>query len=323
MRALSFRQLFAILFLAFAALLAASSLSAWVGPTASPPDENVPAPVNVGADSQIKEGGLAVDFFSVFGTQYIEDKLGINKTSPVVALHVVGSMILGNGGEVCQEVTEGGIRYNSSSNQLEVCDGSDWSAVGGASSGPGAVQYSTPGTYEFTVPTYTSLTATVKGAGSGGGGAQGASHHPSEYSYIYSHGTGGTGSAGSASSFNTSVVGNGATGGTGGGGGQYGYSAGSAGTPGTASGGTTNTTGGGAPGGSGGGYCYYGGLNGGSGAAGGNAVKTYASGDLTPGTSITVVVGTSGGGAGGSVGDYCTGGAGTSGSNGSVTISWE
>ena len=67
MRTLSFKHLFLILFAAIALLLAASVLEAWSGPTASPPQGNVAAPVNVGGVNQVKDGGLSLGALSVFG----------------------------------------------------------------------------------------------------------------------------------------------------------------------------------------------------------------------------------------------------------------
>src|SRR3989344_2383584 len=37
--------------------------AAWIGPTAAPPNENASAPINVGATSQVKSGGLGVTNF--------------------------------------------------------------------------------------------------------------------------------------------------------------------------------------------------------------------------------------------------------------------
>jgi hypothetical protein len=135
----SFRQLFIILFALFAVLLATSILFAWSGPTQSPPAGNVSAPVNIGSASspnvhQTKNDWLSVNLldtnaFTVNGSAYIQNKLGINNPNPTVALQVVGTMILGNGGELCQSVTEGAIRYNSSSKIMEYCDGSSWKTL--------------------------------------------------------------------------------------------------------------------------------------------------------------------------------------------------
>lgn len=68
-----------------------------------------------------------------------------------------------------------------------------------------------------------------------------------------------------------------------------------------------------------GGNSYYGG-----GGKGGKAVKTYSSGQLTPGAGVTITVGAGGsGGSGGAGSGAGTGGsAGSSGSAGSVAISW-
>ena len=86
---------------------------------------------------------------------------------------------------------------------------------------PGSVTFSSPGTYTFTVPVYSSLTVYSDGAG-GGGAAFG----------------GYNGNAGGNSSFNGTVIGNG------GGGGLYGATGPvSGGAAGSASGGDTNLSG--------------------------------------------------------------------------------
>lgn len=131
MSTLSTKQLFVLAFVAFCALLFTSLVYAWTGPTAAPPSNNVDAPINVGTASQIKEGVIGVDGLAVFGTTYIQTKLGINDDTPVVALDVAGTVRLGNGGEVCQAVTEGAVRYNTTSNQIEVCNGTSWGGLGG------------------------------------------------------------------------------------------------------------------------------------------------------------------------------------------------
>jgi len=94
---LSLRQLFFILTLAFCGLLAASALSAWTGPTASAPDGNVAAPVNVGTTDQVKKGGLSVNAFAAFGNAYVSGNLGIGVTNPAQKLVVTGnSWLTGN-----------------------------------------------------------------------------------------------------------------------------------------------------------------------------------------------------------------------------------
>lgn len=129
MGSLSFRQLFGVLFVSFCALLATSLVYAWTGPTAFPPGNNVDAPINVGTTSQIKDGTIGVNGLGVFGDTYIEDKLGVGVVSPVVAIETLGTLKIGSGGEVCQSVTEGAVRYNTTDNSVEFCDGVSWSSL--------------------------------------------------------------------------------------------------------------------------------------------------------------------------------------------------
>lgn len=149
------------------------------------------------------------------------------------------------------------------------------------------VSYTTAGTYTFTVPsTFQGLSVTVKGGGAGGTGCDGVG------------GPYAGGGSGGASSFNGTVIANG--------GGQF--------SDGTASGGDTNITGGGATGGVGS-YAACNGINNSQGGNGGSATKYFTSATLTPGSSVTVVVG-SGGSGGGTVFTSPNGGT------GSVSISY-
>jgi hypothetical protein len=158
----------------------------------------------------------------------------------------------------------------------------------------GSQAFTSPGTYSFTVPSFTSLTAVVDAAGGGGGGLSSA------------------GSAGGNSSFGSVVANGGAGGGVPG-----------TGADGTASGGTTNTTGGGAAGGVGtidvandkGGSTTN---SAGDGGRGGRAARTYASGGLTVGATVTVVVGAAGA-PGSGTGNTRAPAAGL---NGAVLVTW-
>ena len=67
---------------------------AWTGPTGTAPSNNVSAPINVGTTTQVKNGGLSVNALSVFGSGYVQTKLGIGTVSPVVPLQVVGNAYL-------------------------------------------------------------------------------------------------------------------------------------------------------------------------------------------------------------------------------------
>jgi hypothetical protein len=86
----SFRLSAFISLFIFGAVLGASGVYSWTGPTGTPPDGNVEAPLNVGTLSQIKDGALSVNGFSNVGSSYIEGNLGIDVTNPVQKVHVNG-----------------------------------------------------------------------------------------------------------------------------------------------------------------------------------------------------------------------------------------
>ncbi len=186
----------------------------------------------------------------------------------------------------------------------------------------GSQMYSTPGTFSFSVPIYSTLTVQVWGGGGGGAIATVAA------------------GAGGLSSFAGSVIANG-----GGGGNRFLTTSALGGAGGTASGGTTNTTGvtgstaptawgsggnggAGANGGAGGtgttiagtagtvpGGGGGGGTGGGGGGGGGYSSKTYSAGALSG--NVSVVVGS--GGTAGTGGGSAIGGLGAA---GRVTINW-
>lgn len=197
------------------------------------------------------------------------------------------------------------------------------------------VTYSTPGTYSFTVPAYSTMTVEVWGAGGGGGGmfynnctAGGSGGQSSWDAVVIAYGGGGGskgcpsstqgagGAGGAAAGGTTNTTGGaggagtfylGGTGGAGANGGAGGTNSGanpSAGTNGTAPGG-----------GGGGGYAFA--NTGGGGGGGGYSAKTYASGAYAAGQTVTVIVG-SGGTAGTANGSPWGG----SGAAGQVTITY-
>ena len=51
---------------------------AWTGPTATPPGNNVDAPINVGTTDQVKNGGLGVNALTVFGNSLFGGSTGSN-----------------------------------------------------------------------------------------------------------------------------------------------------------------------------------------------------------------------------------------------------
>ncbi|KRQ99283.1 hypothetical protein [Bradyrhizobium valentinum] len=160
---------------------------------------------------------------------------------------------------------------------------------------PGSTNYTTPGTYSFTVPHFNSFFADVRGASGGGGGVFLTGPYSTD------------GTAGGYSYFNAptgNLVGYG-----GGGGGRayyhaeapseweyYDYSVrqGANGAHGTGVNGDYNGTGDATSGGAGA-YTYNGEFRGGAGGNGARAYRTWLYGSaLTPGSTITVVVGARG-----------------------------
>lgn len=198
----------------------------------------------------------------------------------------------------------------------------------------GSQTFSTPGSYSFTVPSYGTLTVTVRGAGGGGSsgrieglgvtvGTKICGGPPWDRGCVFQ-----AGAAGGYSAFGSGVLAYGGTGAPQGADFLYTWSTpASPGSPGSGYGGTV-TSGGGASGGAGGqpSTCNLSGMPmcGAAGGAGGRVVTVFSAGSLTPGSGITVVVG--GGGAGGvgygpdGYGIYAPSGA--AGGPGSVVVSW-
>lgn len=170
---------------------------------------------------------------------------------------------------------------------------------------PGSQDFTIPGTFQFIVPEYDTLTVDVRGAGGGG-----SNNAP----------TGHMGTAGGDSSIaELSLYAYGGARGPGGNGDPQ-QSPLPAGASGGASGGDINTVGGGAAGGRGGYYSQYSLWLGGPGGYGGRAQKTIhfdGFGAPPPGTVLTVVIG-----AGGSAAPNTSGYVALPGGNGSSSISW-
>jgi len=62
----------------------ASVILAWTGPTASPPNNNVAAPINVGTIDQIKNAGIGMNSLAVFGNAIISTVSGYLNFGPTV-----------------------------------------------------------------------------------------------------------------------------------------------------------------------------------------------------------------------------------------------
>jgi hypothetical protein len=101
---------------------------------------------------------------------YNSDMIGINTTDPVVMLDVVGSIRMADNGATCTAAREGAMRY-SASNTVDFCDGTSWQSFAGITpSTCPTMEYTTPGSYTFTVTAgCTNLILETYGAGGGGG----------------------------------------------------------------------------------------------------------------------------------------------------------
>lgn len=271
------------------------------------------------------QANAATSYQITNGTNQDIDEHGTCKT--VTNLHASGNALF----VPTNTATEWSTFYNNPPSGVSAVD------CGSCAVTPGSQSFTTAGSSNFTVPCYNTLTVKVWGAGGGGSGART-----------------GNGTAGGQSKFNNALIANGGGGATANG--VFACASPGYGAGGTASGGTTNTTGangvkcaggtgctgpagaggnaptitgtsgagactsggasGNTPGGGGGGGGYYA-SPGNGGGGGGYSTKTYVPGELTPGASLPVVVGS--GGTGGTGYSSCNGGAGKV---GRVTITW-
>ncbi|KKW08637.1 MAG: PE-PGRS family protein [Candidatus Kaiserbacteria bacterium GW2011_GWA2_49_19] len=107
----TFLQSLKILILAIILSIGVSYVYAWTGPTATAPDGNVSAPINVSATSQVKSGGLWVASLGTDGGATFG-----------------GSVKIGTSNAVCTSAISGMLRYNSTI--VQYCNGSMWCALG-------------------------------------------------------------------------------------------------------------------------------------------------------------------------------------------------
>jgi len=77
----SFQIAFIITLFTLSALCFSAAVFSWTEPSSSPPNGNVAAPINTSATSQIKSGALSVNGLSVYGSQYIQNNLGVGTTN--------------------------------------------------------------------------------------------------------------------------------------------------------------------------------------------------------------------------------------------------
>lgn len=86
----------------------------WTEPTAPPPGDNTPPPVNVGNTNQTKSGGLGVGNFVANGNAQVTGFVQIGET---------------NAG--CTVDVEGAQRYNKTTKVMEFCNGTEWCNIDG------------------------------------------------------------------------------------------------------------------------------------------------------------------------------------------------
>ena len=73
------------------------------------------------ADNQINIGN------AIYGK---DGKVGIGIDSPEAKLHVAGELLIGNSSVACNSTNKGSIRFNATSNKVELCNGSIWKNIG-------------------------------------------------------------------------------------------------------------------------------------------------------------------------------------------------
>ncbi len=110
-------------------LLVGNYVFGWTGPSKNPPQDNVSIEAGVtpaGDSGQIQfneSNNLGAD--SSLFWDIANKRLGIGTSSPKTKLDVSGAIKVGSE-TTCNSSTEGAIRYNTTSKQIEVCNGEGW-----------------------------------------------------------------------------------------------------------------------------------------------------------------------------------------------------
>jgi hypothetical protein len=79
------------------------------------------------------------------GVSRFGGNVGVGTSSPATTLQVAGEILPGSTGVACSSTTQGALRYNSTANALQFCDGSNWNGLPATSCGG-----STPTAFSFT-----------------------------------------------------------------------------------------------------------------------------------------------------------------------------
>jgi hypothetical protein len=75
--------------------------------------------------------------------------LGVGTTTPEAMMQIAGELMLGNTSLGCTGTTEGAIRYNATSDILQLCDGTSWGSVSSGGGGGGATPAGSDGQVQF------------------------------------------------------------------------------------------------------------------------------------------------------------------------------
>ncbi|MBI4121072.1 MAG: hypothetical protein HY457_02365 [Parcubacteria group bacterium] len=115
--------------------------AAWSEPTATPPNNNTPPPINEGTLNQVKQAGLSVNALTVFGDSYITGKVGVGvipsgSTQKIEAAGYVKGTGLCIGSDCRTSWPSSGVGSESDPTVTSsVKDGVSWSELSGIPSG--------------------------------------------------------------------------------------------------------------------------------------------------------------------------------------------